>query len=384
MSGQTATLVGSSDRQLVQLLRAMGLRLVSVPASELASLARAGGAPDVLVVDVRDSAGVPEHLGAFRREHPTTGIVLVAHALEPTLMLDAMRAGVNECVTDPLTASELEAAVGRVGTRRPSTTTGQVYAFVGAKGGVGATTLAVNVATALARGRRSTLLIDLHASYGDTAVFFGVEPKFSVVDALDNIHRLDRAFFGSLVVSTQAGPDLLASAPHSVTWTADAQRVRQLVEFAAAHYQHVVVDCPRSDAAVLDALDAVQTLVLVGNQELATVRSVTRMAATLRRRYGAERVLVAMTRYDEQSDIRRDDIERVVGGTVRHMFPSDYRTCLEALNGGRPLVLSNHSRLAAAVERFTDFLAGHGGVAPETQKSARSGGFLSRLTGKRL
>ena len=135
-------------------------------------------------------------------------------------MLEAMRAGVNEWVADPLTAAELNAAIERVTLdSHVASVQGQIFAFVGAKGGVGTTTIAVNVATALAQAANDerTLLMDFHLSYGDAAVFLGAEPRFSVADAMENTHRLDEAFFESLVVQTKAaGVHLLASAERAV------------------------------------------------------------------------------------------------------------------------------------------------------------------------
>ena len=76
----------------------------------------------------------------------------------------------------------------------------QVFAFIGAKGGVGTSTLAVNTAASLARDNKGqVLLIDLHHSQGDAAIFLGAEPRFSVIDALENSHRLDEALFRSMV-----------------------------------------------------------------------------------------------------------------------------------------------------------------------------------------
>src|SRR5690606_9922344 len=130
-----------------------------------------------------------------------------------------------------------------------------VFAFVGAKGGVGTTTMAVNVATALARAVEAdeTLLMDFHLSYGDAAVFLGVEPRFSVADAMENTHRLDEAFFESLVVQTKAGVHLLASAERAVG-PVDMRRISTLLHFAANHYRYTFLDVPRSEALVLDAL----------------------------------------------------------------------------------------------------------------------------------
>ena len=79
------------------------------------------------------------------------GVVIVASQMDPAMMLEAMRAGVSEFVTDPVTRPDLSAAVERVvGQHAAPAAPGQVLAFVGAKGGVGTTTLAVNVAAALA------------------------------------------------------------------------------------------------------------------------------------------------------------------------------------------------------------------------------------------
>ncbi len=257
---------------------------------------------------------------------------------------------------------------------------GQIFAFVGAKGGVGTTTLAVNVAAALARvsGDR-TLFIDLHMSYGDAAVFLGAEPRFSVVDAIENTHRLDESFFDSLVVPTKSRVHLLASADRS-THGADLGRVGTLLHFAAAHYRYTFLDVPRSEAAALDALESVSRIVIVANQELATVRNAGRMATALRQRYGKDRIRVVLTRYDKQAEISQEDVERVIGVAVKHVVPSDYRAALQALNKGRPLALEPGTRLADA---FTTIASDLGGVRMEPVVDAAKGSLFGRITGRR-
>jgi pilus assembly protein CpaE len=182
----TASVVGLRDRQLEELLQACAVLATPLKLDEIGALAQPGAMqPDVLILDVRDKDSVPASVGMLRRQHPSTGVVIVAASLEPALMLEAMRAGVTEFLTVPLTASELQAAINRVTAHGAAGSKGEVFAFVGAKGGVGTTTVAVNVATAMAQIEPgSTLLIDLHLSYGDAAVFLGTEPRYSVLDAL--------------------------------------------------------------------------------------------------------------------------------------------------------------------------------------------------------
>jgi pilus assembly protein CpaE len=333
-----------------------------------------------VMLDVRDQPRLPAVLETFRRQHPSVPVLLLVSSLEPAIMLEAMRAGVKECLQYPFTVEELDAALARLASSLETRPEGDVFAFLGAKGGVGTTTAAVNVATELARldaGR--VLLVDLHLAYGDAAVFLGAEPKFSIADALENIHRLDAAFLKSLCVKTKAGPDLLASPDRSLALLVDAGRVSALIEAAARHNRYVVLDLCRTDPAVLDGLDHVRKILVIANQELATVRGASRMAVTLNQRYGKDRVDVAVSRYDPNAGIGQGDIERVVGLKIRHLLPSDYRVALEALNTGRPLAMSNQTRLAGALKILAHELAEapDGGRPP---KSTRS--IFGRLTGR--
>ena len=378
---QSIALVGPGDRQVEQVLRARGFSVSLWMDRELAQRAQqASAATHYVLIDLRDRPGLPAGMDAFCRQHPSVPVMLLVSSLDPAIILAAMRAGVKEVLQYPFTGEELDAAIARLASARDSGPGGDVVAFIGAKGGVGSTTAAVNVATELARLRRgSVLLVDLHLACGDAAIYLGAEPKFSIADALENIHRLDAAFMKSLCVKTKAGPDLLASPERTMALPVDAGRVRTLVEAAARSYQFVVLDVGRSDPAVLDGLDPVKKFVVIANQELPTVRSASRMAQLLNQRYGKERVMLAVSRYDPNAGIGQEDIERVVGAKVRHLLPSDYRVALEAANTGRPLALSNQTKLAGSLKVLAHELAELSGDG-EPQKSGRS--IFGRLTGR--
>jgi pilus assembly protein CpaE len=381
----TVNLVGSRDRQLEELLHTCGLRVSPIRIEEIAALAHpAAPQPALVMIDMRDKPAWPASVAALRRQHPGTGVVIVAGALDPTLMLDAMRAGVTEFLTVPLSIPELQVAISRVTNPVAPASNGEVIAFLGAKGGVGTTTVAVNVATALAQAvggtttTPSTLLIDLHVTYGDAAVFLGAEPRFSVLDALENVHRLDNAFLSGIVGHAAGGLSLLASSDRSAGTPVDAPSVRALVEAAARYYRYVILDVPRSEV-MMEALEPASRIIIVANQELATVRAATRLSTTLRQRYGKDRLMVVVSRYDHQAEIGQDDVEKVLGSPVTYTFPSNYRIALEALNTGRPVVLDNHNKLAAAL---TSFARGLVDTAEEAPVARRPSGLFSRLTGR--
>jgi pilus assembly protein CpaE len=201
-----------------------------------------------------------------------------------------------------------------------------------------------------------------------------------VVDALENMNRLDVAFFKGLVTKAKAGPDLLASSDRAFVGTAAVQQIRQLVEFAARMYRYTVLDVPRAEAATLDALDLASRIMVVANQELATVRNASRIVDALRRRYGKERVGLLISRYDSGAQIGQDDVERVTGAKVSGTIPSDYRLALQALNAGRPLMIENHNKLAASFRQIAHKLAG---TKERDDEPEASSGLFNRLLGRR-
>ena len=373
----------SADPQLVQLVRETGVPCVVMSGDALNGLA-AGGAkqPGVLIIDLRENGQIPSALPALKRQHPATGVLLVASQLDPALLLEAMRAGVNEFVTAPVTVSELKGAIQRLMGNLSTATRGEIYAFVGAKGGVGATTVVVNTATSLGKMTPdSTLLIDLNAACGDAAVFLGAEPRFSVMDALENVGRLDAAFFKGLVVRTKGGLDLLGAAARPVSRNFEPGRIRTLLDFASQTYQYTVLDVPRSDSAALDSLELATKIVVVVNQELATVRNASRMVATLKQRYGQARLSMVLARTDRRAEIGIEDVERTVGLEISHTIPSDYRLALQAMNKGRPVVLDGGNELSSAFKIFARQLA-NVPEAPKEEK-ARPGSLFGRLAPKK-
>jgi pilus assembly protein CpaE len=373
----TVGIVGGADRQVEELVRAAGLRPVVLQADQLASSTRPlSTMPDVIVVDVRADRPLLSVIGSIKRRYPAVGVAIVVPSLDPDLMLEAMRAGVSECIPEPLTQANVEAAISRVLVQRTTPSEGRIFAVIGAKGGVGATTVAVNVADGIAQSLGDALLIDLHLATGDAAVFLGVEPRFTVVEALENTHRLDEAFFRGLVVHTRSGLDLLAASPRMGGELTNPQQVRLLIDFAARYYRAVVLDVPRSDGSVMEALEGAGTILVVVNHELPTVRSAHRLVTSLRRRYGGDRIGLLVNRSDKTSEISIEDIEKAANAKVRHVLPSDYKAALAAMNKGEPIARSTQGRLALALQGLARTLMGQ----EKTKSDADAGGMFGWLT----
>jgi pilus assembly protein CpaE len=146
---------------------------------------------------------------------PGAAIFAVATAADPDLILQSMRAGANEFFIWPPADETFHGAIRRMATRRETAhggrTTAQTFVFFGAKGGAGTTTVAVNCGVELARlSKRATLMIDIKPGLGEVALFLGVRSRYSILDAIDNLHRLDPQFLKELVVKHKSGLEILA------------------------------------------------------------------------------------------------------------------------------------------------------------------------------
>jgi pilus assembly protein CpaE len=204
--------------------------------------------------------------------------------------------------------------------------------------------------------------------------------RFSVVDAFENVHRVDEPFFGGLVGKTRSGVRVRGSSTRPIHGAMDPQRTRSLLDFAKHKYPYTVLDVPRSDFAMLDALDPATTIVIVTTQEVSALRSATQTAETLRQRYGIARVKVVLNRFDKNAAVATSDIERVLGEPLTHQIPSDYRVAVEAVNTGIPLVLGD-SKLSKAIRTMASDLAG---VAKEAEPQTAPGSVLGRLAWRRM
>jgi pilus assembly protein CpaE len=347
--------VGSNTLELEKTIRAWGLRVSRAPSVEsLIPLEPGERPPDVVVIDLRQEMTLPATVPLLKTQHRAIGIVVVTAAVEAKLMVDALRAGVNEYVTEPFTRADLATAITRIAAERQKKTPSDVFAVIGAKGGVGTTTIAVNVATWLTdRAPGSVVLIDLNPALGDAAVFLGVEPRFSMQDAIENTERLDEPYLKGLIANTTAGPDLLASPDHDLAVAVDPRRVRAVVEAASRCYRYVVLDVPRVEPSLAGALELASSITVVTTQDAASLKNGHQLVTSLSQRYGANRVRVVINRFERSAEIKEGDIHWATGEPPAATFSYADRFAVDALNKGQPVVLDDQSRLGGEFRRYT-------------------------------
>ena len=359
-------------RQIARVVRACG-----VPVGIVEGRSAEGIGPDLVVVDIRsDASSGMAAIERLRASSPTLAIFAVAAAAEPDLILQAMRAGANEFF--PWNAAEgsqqarateesFHAAVRKTAARREAASAGAkppcvTHVFLGAKGGAGTTTVAVNCGVELARlTKRPTIVVDLKACLGEVALFLGVRPRFTVLDAIENLHRLDKNFLAELVAKHKSGLDILAgSEQFDRPNPQDAAAIEELLRTLAKTYDYVIIDGGNMiNAVVASALYAADTIFLVTNPDVPSIRNAQRLVDRVRQLgAGSERVKVLLNRVSENHLIAPKQIETALGYGIHHTFSSDYRTVSTALNSGVPLALSNNSDIAGQFDSFSRQLVG--------------------------
>jgi pilus assembly protein CpaE len=376
-------------RQVSRLLRAGG-----VPVGIIESTS--DGIPDLYVVDIRaDASSGLATIERLRAGHEGTPIFAIAQAAESDLILQAMRAGANEFfpwltggATQASRAMEesFNGAVRRTAARREAATAGGrqpciTHVFLGAKGGAGTTTVAVNCAVELARlSKRPTVIVDLKPCLGEVALFLGVRPRFTVLDAIENLHRLDKDFLKELVSKHKSGLDILAGSEQFDRPNAhDAAAIEELLRILGKVYEHIVIDAGNMvNACAVAALYAAETVFLVTNPDVPSIRNAQRLIDRVRQLgAGSERVKILLNRVSDQHLIAPKQIETALGYGIHHTFASDYRTVSEALNSGVPLAMTNHSDIASQFGSFTRQLVGRTDEAKPQPEKRRA--FLGLL-----
>jgi len=383
---QLAALVVTHDdefrHQLGRLLRSGG-----VPVALLEDNRPAGeqSPPDLVLVDIRrDAAAGMAAIERLRATHPTTAIFAVAQTTDPELILQAMRAGANEFFMWPVPEDSFQGAVRRTASRRDSAQAqarppSVTMVFFGAKGGAGTTTVAVNCAVELARlTKRQTLIVDLKAGFGEVSLFLGVRPRYTVLDALESLHRLDKDFLRELCSRHKSGLEILAgSEQFERPGAQDAGAVEELFRVVGKSHDYVVVDAGNQiNSCSIAALYAADTIFVVATPDVPSVRNAQRLVDRVRQLgVGGERIRILLNRASDQHMIGQKQIETALGYGIHHTFTSDYRTVSTALNSGVPLALANQSEIASQFDAFTRQIISPGEVADKAAVEKRRAAF---------
>ncbi len=362
-----------SREQVRTLLEATGSISIEVESEQYCASAADASArkfsnarPEIILVDMRDSRAGITSIETLHAALPETRLYAISEKTDPKLIIETVHAGAREFLLKPIQPRSLSEAIARyfaekqrmLETRRE----GSLYCFTAGKEGSGATTIAINVASALATVPQTRVaLIDLDGPAGDAAMYLNLTPQHKIEDALAAGSRLDSLLLESCM--SQADGFSLLPPPRKefgTPRTASPEVVAKLLKVATQSYTHTLIDLPRS--LPIDYLQAVtkaaEVLVVVMNPELSSVARTGHLLRRLADCNVTDKIRLVVNRSRDSEAIAGRLIERALHHPIYFRIPEDYKSATKAMMSGKPLVKTNDSPLACSYIELARQLAG--------------------------
>jgi pilus assembly protein CpaE len=346
--------------------------------------------PDIVVIALdADHSKALQLITQLGAECPGLPILAVSARGDGQSILAALRAGAKEFLTQPVVLEELLTCLQRL--RQSRSTDGGislngapkidslVVAIVGSRGGIGCTSLAVNLGCNLSQldKHHNVALIDLDLALGDADVALDLLPDYTLADVALNIERLDMTFLRRSLCKHTSGLSLL---PHPVQMEdislIHEDHLQRVIGLLRASYTHLIFDLSkRFTPTDLTAMRMADVILLVAQLELTSLRNVVRMLHTLNTEDGmGDKVKVVINRVgSEEGDISLKKAEETIGKPIFWQVPNDYKSMLGARNAGVPLL--QHAPKSKIQQSLMDLAAALCGKNQEAKKEKR--GFFS-------
>lgn len=299
------------------------------------------------------------------RKDPNTSVIATALAAEPDLIVRAMRAGIHEFLVAPPKAEELAGSVERLMRRaRNESQRGELVAVHSGKGGLGSTSIAVNVAQAFGTQRPNSrvALVDLVVTGGDVRVFLNLKPAYDLSHLIAKGSQVDAELLNSVLTPCPGGVWALPTgdSPEDEELF-DSAAVNSILNLLRAHFAVTVVDCDHHlSEATLTALDAANRIILVTHLSVPALRSTQRSLAVCRRLgYDDSKLCVVVNRFQSGDVLPVKDAEDLLQASIYWKLPNDYQLSAASLTKGVPVALEEPgSKLARSYSDLAKKLSG--------------------------
>jgi pilus assembly protein CpaE len=304
--------------------------------------------PQLMIIDVDlDQNKTLSHIQAIRSTAPTTEIFVTASSTDADVLLNVLRTGVQEFLPQPFHKEDLYQAIQRFEERYKRshplpTKRGRLINVMGSKGGVGTTTIAINLAVSLQElhPASSVVLVDLNLQCGDVALFLDLKPIHTFGDITSDPSRLDETFLTSILSRHASGLYLLPAAERVEElneWTLEC--VERSLELLQGMFDYIILDSGHLfDDITATILNRPSTLLLVSTLTLPVVRNTKRLVSLLLDlNFSAEHIKLIVNRYKSKQEISLQDFEESLQQKPFCIIPNDYITASNSINKGKTL-----------------------------------------------
>jgi pilus assembly protein CpaE len=274
---------------------------------------------------------------------PGIQIITINHTTNPQALLELMRVGIREFLGAPFKADELLGAIGRITEnlqRNPITSfeSDYIYSFLPAKPGVGASTIAMNVAAAASkRGGCKTVLVDLDLNSGMQRFMMKLDNEFCITDAVENSFKMDEALWPQLVTAI-GDLDVLHSGRLNPGHRIEPSQMRHLVEFMRRFYRLIAIDLSGNmERYSIEIMEESRRIFLVTTAEISSLHLARERYNYLKTLDLGDRIELVLNRNHKRAAIDTKQIEDLLGLPVKIALPNDYQGVSRALTAGKPV-----------------------------------------------
>ena len=320
-------------------------------------------APNVVFLGVDDIQKGVKDVEVITLMYPRVSVIACSSEKSSEWILALMRAGAVEYLLRPIEQQELKNSLQKVGrflfaAPAVEAPVGRIISVYNPIGGMGTTTVAVNLAAALATEGVKVALVDLNLEAGDVNTFLNVNPAYTLSSVTSNIGRLDANFLMSVMTRHASGPFVLTEpleVDDAVSITPD--QVHRILGFLRGIFDYVVVDCVGQLAGCNLAIFRDSHLILFTTTlSLPALKNTKRyLGAMGDKGFGSDRVKLVINRYLARSDIQIKDAEKVLSRNVYQAIPNGYADVVDSINKGMPVVkLLPRSPIAKAIQDLAE------------------------------
>jgi pilus assembly protein CpaE len=320
--------------------------------------------PQLMIIEIdTDWNKTLSRIHELRSTSPRTQIFVTASGTDAEVLLNMLRAGVQEFLPQPLQKEDLCNALKRFEERYRDSLPllakrGKLINVFGSKGGVGTTTLAVNLAVSLQEinPASSVALVDLDLHFGDVALFLDIEPTYTFKDIMLDPSRLDETFLTGTLSRHPSGLYLLPAAEHveeMSEWTLEC--IEQSLELLQNMFDYVILDCGHMlDEITVTALNRASTLLIVSTLAFPVVRNTKRLVTLLSDlNYPTENMKIIVNRYKSKHEIALRDFEECLKTELFCTIPNDYNTVSNSINRGTAFSSTHKkSKIAKSIKKL--------------------------------
>jgi pilus assembly protein CpaE len=318
---------------------------------------------EVVVIDI-DPQAEQRALSALELLHAATkdiALFAIGEMHRPATIVASMRVGAVEYLERDAPSDAIAEALNRFAASRlkARATAGRarVFTVANAKGGSGATTVAVNTAVALQDARGKVLLVDF-APLGHCALHLNVRPAFGIFDALQNLHRIDTSLLEGLMTECKGGLQLLAAPPQPLSLEPTAAELARLFDLLVSHFSYVIVDCSgRVDRIARLLCELSNAVLLVAQTDVVSLWSAGRIRPFLEEGASRDRVRLVLNRYKKIPGFSDEDVEKATDCRLLWKLPNNYQATAPAIDKGVPVAFQDSSDIGRSFRQLAGALA---------------------------